>query len=98
MRINISPARGEIEVSEAHRIELDLVRRQAAAGSGQVRRLVAQAVVALRQDSARHFVDRRRYFQLPAGAWTLDVAARTPFVRAGCACAAEADGADARMG
>ena len=50
------------------------------------------------RDSARHTAGRRRLSQLPAGARTLDAAARTPFVRAGRAAAAEADGAGARMG
>src|SRR5258708_40151906 len=101
MRVNISPGRGETcERTSPSRARpaFCLVRRQIAAGAGQTGRLVAPAVVALCQDSARISFDRRRHFQLFTGAWTLDAAARTPFVRAGRAGVAEADGANARLG
>ncbi len=47
---------------------------------------------------ARHRLDLRRHLLIPAGARPVDAAARTPFVRAGCARAAEAARRDTRMG
>ena len=67
---NISRS-GRVALSESSgrtRPAFCLVRSQAAAAAGEVRRLAAPAVVALCADSARHSVDRRRYFQLLAGA------------------------------
>src|SRR5512144_14808 len=98
MNIYLGKRRGFIEPTpERTRPAFCLVREKAAVGAFEVRGLAAQAIVDLRQDSDRCSPDRRRYFQLPAGARTLDAAARTPFVRAGRAAAAEADGAGARM-
>src|SRR2546423_1446475 len=98
MNISFSKRRGFIESApERARPALCLVREEAAAGAFEVRQLAAQAVVDLCPDTARVSPDRRRHLQLPAGARALDAAARTPFVRARRAAAAEADGAGARM-
>ena len=72
-------------MGENHKAELDrhFARFEARLPQGavEIRRLAAQAVVALRQDSARHSSDRRWYPELLADTRTLDVAARPPFVR-----------------
>src|SRR5689334_5293805 len=98
MNIFLGKRRGFIErAPERTRPALCLVREQAAAATGEVRRLAAQAIVDLRPRSDRNTPGRRWLSQFPAGAWPLDVAARTPFVRTGCAAAAETDGAGTCM-
>ena len=67
------------QTPEGARPAFCLVREEAAVRAGEIRRLAAQAVVDLRADSTRCSPDRRRRFQLPAGAGTLDAAARDSF-------------------
>src|SRR5689334_19447904 len=98
MYISEDTRRGFIESApERTRPALRLVREEAAVGSGEVRRLGAQAVVDLCTHSARPAAGGRRLPQLPAGARSLDAATRTPFVRAGRSAIAETAGADARL-
>src|SRR3954467_2095970 len=99
--IHISPAEfgdyREHQSPDGTRPAFCLVREQAAAASRPLRRLAAPAVVAMGADSARGSSDHRGHLFLPAGARTMDAAARAAFVGAGRAVSARAARPPARL-